>query len=426
MKNVTLSRCALFAGCVMVAACSQATQLSPLQYTPNVSSAPKTRISPLSYGLLYTFGAPPDGAEPEAGLIDVGGTLYGTTASGGKYGYGTVFKLTAGKDKVLHNFGSFSSDGEKPMAGLINVNGTLYGTTVSGGKYGHGTVFSISSSGYEVLYPFGKGGAADGESPVAGLVDVGGTLYGTTYFGGLYANGTVFSATTGGAENVLYSFGAGNDASTPNAALIGVSGTLYGTTTNGGKYSVFGGTVFSITTSGKNEKILHSFGNGSDGNSPHAGLIYAYGLLYGTTYNGGTKCLKSGGCGTVFSVTTGSKSTETVLHNFSGGAVDGANPVAGLTFVSGALFGTTVYGGKFGSYGTVFTIDLRASNKEDLLHSFGVGLDGLNPEATLIYEAGNLVGTTYGGGYGNGTVFSLPAFMAMAPCFRCQQRNAAF
>ncbi|MGA9943761.1 MAG: choice-of-anchor tandem repeat GloVer-containing protein [Candidatus Cybelea sp.] len=375
--------------------------------------------------MLYTFGAPPDGAQPLAGLIDVSGTLYGTTYSGGKYGDGTVFKpVASSKDKVLHNFPSYSTDGEQPLAGLIDVNGTLYGTTKYGGKYGYGTVFSVTTaSSYEhVLYPFGKNGGADAEHPYAGLVGVGGTLYGTTLGGGVYGHGTVFSVTTSGTEKVLYSFG-GSDGADPSAALTNVGGTLYGTTELGGKYD--GGTVFSVTTSGTNEKVLHSFGNGSDGDRPAAGLIYAYGLLYGTTYNGGTKCPKSGGCGTVFNLTTDSHHTETVLHNFGSGADDGANPYAALTNVSGELFGTTLHGGKY-SNGTVYQIDLHTSGYHfNLLHDFGLGSDGRNPYAAMIYEAGNLIGTTGGGGSGYGTVFSQWAFMAMAPCSRCHQRNAA-
>jgi uncharacterized repeat protein (TIGR03803 family) len=70
-------------------------------------------------------------------------------------------------------------DGEYPNAGLINVNNTLYGTTYGGGAYDDGTVFSITTSGKTtVLHSFGMTG--DGEYPNAGLIDVGGTLYGTT------------------------------------------------------------------------------------------------------------------------------------------------------------------------------------------------------------------------------------------------------
>jgi uncharacterized repeat protein (TIGR03803 family) len=100
---------------------------------------------------------------------------------------------------VLHSFGN-GADGFDPVASLIEVKGTLYGTTEHGGaKCGFegrcGTVFSITPSGMEkVLHSFSNG--ADGINPLAGLTDVNGTLYGTTSFGGTYSNGTVFALTS--------------------------------------------------------------------------------------------------------------------------------------------------------------------------------------------------------------------------------------
>jgi uncharacterized repeat protein (TIGR03803 family) len=128
--------------------------------------------------------------------------LYGTTFRGGTnscgsiYGpCGTVFSITLGRaEKVLHNFAGPPSDGAGPQSGLNNVGGTLYGTTSAGGAYGYGTVFSITLSGHEtVLYSF-KGGQ-DGANPRSGLSYVNGTFYGTTTFGGSHNLGTVFSIT---------------------------------------------------------------------------------------------------------------------------------------------------------------------------------------------------------------------------------------
>jgi len=106
--------------------------------------------------VLHAFqGAPNDGAFPYAGLINVGGTLYGTTQIGGANDAGTVFKITEnGGVKVLHSFGS-GSDGVFPEASLINVGGTLYGTTFQGGTAFCGTVFGITKKGFEtVLHSF--------------------------------------------------------------------------------------------------------------------------------------------------------------------------------------------------------------------------------------------------------------------------------
>jgi len=135
---------------------------------------------------------------------------------------------------ILHEFGESAGDGTNPYAGLIVVKGTLYGTTLSGGSNNAGTVFSITKSGEEtVLYSFG--GSGDGSEPLAGLLDVNGTLYGTTLAGGANNSGTVFSVTRGGNEKVLYSFPyTGNGGDQPYAGLIDVNGTLYGTTYQGG------------------------------------------------------------------------------------------------------------------------------------------------------------------------------------------------
>lgn len=159
------------------------------------------------------------------------------------------------------------------------------GAVVCGGDgYYCGTVFRITKNGkFKVLYSFGKN-HYDGESPVASLLDVGGTLYGTTYLGGRYGNGTVFSVSTAGEEHTVYSFGTnGEDSSNPGSALIDVQGELYSTTSGAEQYDE-GGTVFSVTTDGT-EELLHRFA-GSDGSVPLADLKNVKGVLYGTTSQG--------------------------------------------------------------------------------------------------------------------------------------------
>jgi len=245
--------------------------------------------------VLHSFGGSGDGNGPLAGLIKVKGTLYGTTQEGGANGDGIVFSITpSGTEAVLYSFKGGSGDGEFPLAGLINVKGTLYGTTVYGGANDDGTVFSITPSGTEtVLYSF-KGGSGDGEYPYAGVINVKGALYGTTHRGGANGDGTVFSTTPSGTETVLYSFkGGSGDGEYPYAGLINVKGTLYGTTIEGGTNGV--GTIFSTTPSGT-ETVLHSFGGSGDGEYPYyGGLINVKGKFYGTTYYGGAN-----GDGTVF------------------------------------------------------------------------------------------------------------------------------
>ena len=383
------------------------------------------RTSSTTYKVVYSFGAVPDGNYPDGGVINVNGTLYGTTYGGGEYqkygkSRGTIFSVSpSGMEKVLHSFGR-GTDGAFPSAGLINVGGTLYGTTSKGGShdvcgyssypFGCGTVFSVTTGGREkVLHSFG-GSLSDGYDPLASLIGVKGALYGTTQYGGSYNGcgfqscGTVFSITPSGTEKVVYGFyKVRDDGAAPVASLIKVNGMLYGTTQYGGTNDE--GTVFSVTPSGT-ENVLHSFGGSTDGTYPNAGLVDVGGTLYGTTITGPGKCNGLSDCGTIFSITP--SGTEKVLHSFLGGPNDGAGPVAPLIARRGKLYGTTGNGGQYcyGGCGTLFSMTL--TGKVKVLHNFGSGTDGVYPGAGLIDVGGTLYGTTEGGGTnGNGTVFAL-------------------
>jgi uncharacterized repeat protein (TIGR03803 family) len=185
-------------------------------------------------------------------LINVSGTLYGTTSRGGT-GLGTIYETTtSGVESVFHSFLGQPTDGFNPVAGLDKS--AHYGTTEYGGTTNQGTVFKILTTGkVKVLHSF-AGLPVDGAGPEGNLVNLNGTFYGTTFAGGTYNLGTVFSITPTGAYNVLYSFDNVHGAN-PQSGLIVVDGTLYGTTKAGGAGA---GTVFGITTAGL-EHVFHSF-----------------------------------------------------------------------------------------------------------------------------------------------------------------------
>jgi uncharacterized repeat protein (TIGR03803 family) len=69
--------------------------------------------------VLHNFAGPGHGATPYAELIrDPAGNLYGTTYSGGEWGYGVVFKLdSTGHETVLHSFAGGFTDGANPNGG---------------------------------------------------------------------------------------------------------------------------------------------------------------------------------------------------------------------------------------------------------------------------------------------------------------------
>jgi uncharacterized repeat protein (TIGR03803 family) len=373
MNSLDFGRNALliFAAAVLLQGCGGSPPLGVPGTMPQTSVIVPARTvhrpqSQWPFQVLHRFSRGSDGATPDAGLINVKGTLYGTTSHGGVLhcpgSCGVVYSIsTSGKEKVLYRF-TGNSDGALPVDGLVDVKGRLYGTTEAGGGSpcalgGCGTVYSISTSGKEkVLYRFT--GGSDGAYPDAGLIEVKGTLYGTTSNGGSSGLGTVYSISTSGVEKVLHNFAGGSDGAAPLVELIDVKGTLYGTTVNGGLSACSGGcgTVYSISTNGV-ENVLYRF-TGASGAYPEAALIEVNGRLYGTTVNGGvSRC--SGGCGTVYSIST--TGVEKVLHRFNGGS-DGAAPQAGLIDVKGALYGTTSAGGsdcyrKF-SCGIVFDMEM--------------------------------------------------------------------
>ncbi|HEX3430445.1 MAG TPA: choice-of-anchor tandem repeat GloVer-containing protein [Rhizomicrobium sp.] len=235
--------------------------------------------------ILHAFNGK-DGHGPRY-LINVNGTLYGTTIWGGTYNDGTLFSynLQTGTATVLYSFGN-GADGINPYCTLINVNGTLFGTTLAGGANGLGAVFSFDPQTNTETVPWSFGNGTDGQTPHAGLVNVNGTLYGTTYYGGANGAGTVFSFNpSSNAEAVAWSFGNGTDGQNPSASLTNVNGTLFGTTYAGGAYGY--GTVFSFMPNSEAETVLWSFGNGTDGRYPTSRLISVNGTLYGTTTAGG-------------------------------------------------------------------------------------------------------------------------------------------
>jgi len=310
---------------------------------------------------------------------------------------------------VLHNF-TGPYDGADPWAGLVrDTAGNLYGTTGSGGSSGYGTVFKVDKTGTEtVLYSFcSVAGCTDGAGPLAGVImDTAGTLYGTASGGGFYRDGVVFKVDTSGKERVLHHFHGVPDGGSPYAGLVrDAKGNFYGTTFQGGSSGGYG-TVFKLSTKGK-ETVLHRFTGGWGGANPsYASLLMdKYGNFYGTTTNGGDLNCNSGqGCGVVYKM---SKSgTLTVLHRFHGGVMDGAFPFAGVIMdATGNLYGDTEEGGA-SSLGTVY--ELNKKGTLTLLHSFA-GSDGEYPIGGVIRDAkGNFYGTAYGGGSGGyGTVWQI-------------------
>src|ERR1700722_14460723 len=251
---------------------------------------------------LYRFTSGGNGYQPSTGdlAFDAAGHVYGTTSYGGSYSNGTVFELSRSKsggwqETVLYTFGA-PGDGAGPVAGvMLDGSGNLYGTTSAGGNAGDGTVFELQRGGSgwseHVLYNFQ--GQNDGLTPYAGLTfDAAGNLYGAATNGGVNGGGTIFELVRGSGGwtfEPVYStpgWGVSGPFRTP---VVDAHGDIFGTTHCDGANSQ--GSVFELTPSpsGWQYTALHDFTGGSDGGfvfSPPA--FDAHGNIFGTTQIGGS------------------------------------------------------------------------------------------------------------------------------------------
>ncbi len=336
---------------------------------------------------------------------------------------------------VLHTFTGSPNDGAKPFDGVVvDRAGNLYGVAYGGGILangcygGCGTVFKMSRHGsswlYSTLYKFQ--GPPDGNYPAGVVIGPDGSLYGATYGGGIVNQGscvldvngcgTVFrvqpsptrcaNALCPWGESVLYSFtGLNGDAGGPynGDLLFDSSGNLYGTTEWGGAYDY--GAAYKLThgQQGWSESVIYSFdvtGNTGWG-VPQTGLIMdAAGNLYGTTvwennYAYGV---------TYHLQPTQSGYVGNVLYAFNNNA-NGYLPAA-LTFdPAGNILGATGGGGAYGN-GTVYKMVASNGWNLETVYTFGAGEGGTGNRLTMD-AAGNLYGTGFACGNGNGCVFKL-------------------
>jgi uncharacterized repeat protein (TIGR03803 family) len=359
-----------------------------------------------------TYGTNSDGANPLAGLVLAGQTVFGTTEYGGGSGYGTVFRVKT-DGSAFTNLYSFTNgfDGATPEAGLVLLGNTLYGTAKSGGSASYGTVFSLSTDGlgFATLYTFTNG--TDGAAPSAGLTFSGGVLYGTTAGTGT-DYGTVFQISTNGSGFMaLHQFSSlvsftNADGENPSGPLVYSGGLLYGATDYGGAHD--SGTIFAATAGETSFSSLYSFlalqgyptSSNTSGAVPQGGVALSGNMLYGTAIYGGTN-----GYGVVFAGNTNGGAFAPI-YTFTGGA-DGQAPEGPLTVSGQTLYGTT-------TAGTIFAVNTNGMGFTNVHAfvgayngSFYTNNDGLDPNGGLLLSGVILYGTAYNGGTaGFGTVFA--------------------
>lgn len=350
---------------------------------------------------------------------------------------------------ILQRFvfeGSGSTLGYNPRLGVLLNSGNMYGSTIYGGKNSGGVVWSRDGSGkMRVVYSFVNGDAVKcGYNPSAMLVmDSGGVLYGTTFTGGPYGGGVVFSLTPANNPNAewickpLVKFANKGAPGTPTGSpgrkagyapfggllLHPTDGKLYGVAQSGGTHN--GGVIFRINTTGSGYQVLYNFDQeGSGGYAPASALaVDAGGVMYGTTFFGG-----NAKAGTVYRITTAG--TFKLLHQFGkgtgpAGARLGYQPTQGPLLVVGAtLYGATSLGGcpdgdavgdgqcdetVITPTGTLFSMT-TAGKSYTVLHSFdadGSSNGGYGPYGGLIKSGTTLFGVAQSAGKrGGGVAFA--------------------
>ncbi len=388
----------------------------PLANARAQSALPKAPTAPSA---IYSFGAvQPDAADPKDSLTyisDTGlffGRASGTTQKGG---LGAIFQFGVTTDvppkisgySIDHIFAGPTADGANPRHDAMTPVSTpqglmLFGTTLNGGAHNNGSIFEIGDdgAGYQMLYSFHTHGGINSHSC---FVEENGVLYDATAGGGAHKNGVIFSINPDGSGyKVLYSFSKKTGSQPHGRLTLSNSGDhLYGMTKKGGSAGL--GVIFKIDITGKHYTGLHDFtGGASDGASTQHGYLVLDGsTLYGMTTKGGKN-----NDGVAFSIGTDG-SNFTILHSFGSTSKDGQNPYGSLMVNGSRLYGTTAKGGTKG-LGTVFEIDESGSNYQRLHDFIGGDSDGVKPIDNVIMVGSYLYGLTSGGGqYNDGTIFQI-------------------
>jgi uncharacterized repeat protein (TIGR03803 family) len=367
------------------------------------------------------------GAFPNADLIqDQKGNFYGVTSGGDINGYkcgandcGVVFELSPSAGggwtySVLYAFKGAPDAGNPDGRLIFDKQGNLYGAAASDGPNGFGVIFKLTpGSGGTWTESFAHSFPSnefDGIFPAGDLAsDAKGNLYGSTL-----GSGSVYELSPqpdgSWSETVLWDLGSESFGEEDwGGVVVDKQGNVYGATYFGNNQLHSKGTVFELSPNshgGWNVKIIHNFLGTFDGSSPRSPLtLDSAGNLYGSTVAGGTH-----GGGTIFELSPASsgKWKEKIIRNFPFNGPIGP-PQRVVLDSKGNLLGTS-YGGVYGA-GTVWELVSQSGGgwTGKVLYNFQNGSDGSRPVGVLIGNDGNLYGPTQSGGgmYGYGTVFEL-------------------
>jgi hypothetical protein len=340
--------------------------------------------------------------------LDKSGNAYGTAAYGvdncsdstdSNFGCGSVFRLsTANSLDTLVTF--TGTNGASPAANLALKGSNLYSTTPAGGANNLGTLFEVKTDGthFKLLRDFD---GTDGDAPsTLPVFDSAGDLFSTTPYGGPAFTGpntgfgVLYEVTKAGQYIQDHDFSGGADGGQPERPVMDKSGNIYAGTQTGGSCTSSSsgcGVVFEYTPSTGAFQVLHTFAT-LDGANPGVAGVDSKGNIFGISFGGGANS-----DGTLWELTPaqGGAYNYVKLWDFTGGA-DGANPYTPLLASKDVLYGTSIFGGTDG-YGVLWSYGKKTGLVQ--LHSFS-GSDGAFPTGTPVINksSGAVIGTTrYGG-----------------------------
>jgi uncharacterized repeat protein (TIGR03803 family) len=350
-------------------------------------------------------GYPGDGSYPFYTTPHQGsdGKLYGNSYIGGAWNWGATYHYDFNNcsEYVINNNGPGDTSQTASPGNYGNINelsdGKIYSVQTYGGKHNYGAITRMDKDGqnFEVIHsfsysididttaaigyvPYSTAAQAqtvistinypdyDGAHPF-GFVTEGadGKIYGSTYDGGAWSNGTFYRCNKDGSNYEIINVGYNvyrTDYKNGNNTTIFFSlnltypwgnvaqdrqGRIYMVSLYGGVNNLGG--VARMDADGGNYQILHS-GIAADGYYPIRGLVVIDNNVYGTYRNGAI-----GAYGSIFKINT-TTSVFSTLYSFPVTLAEGGNPWAGLSYDGTDLFGTTILGGGSGKVGTIFKI----------------------------------------------------------------------
>lgn len=331
--------------------------------------------------VLYDFDST-DARYSYSTLVFDGTFLYGTTANGGLYNKGTIFKIKTDGTSFYKLFDFDSINGSSPFCGVMLDSSILYGITEYGGNHNRGTIYKINidGTGFSKLFDFNGN---DGGHPSGKLILIDEYFYGTTNSGtNASLSGTVFKIKKDGSNHKLLHQFNYSDGGWPVGALTNSGDYLYGLTSDGGQYS--SGVLFRIKTDSTDYSVLHDFNN-NDGLYPCGTLFLYSNYFYGMTASGGAY-----GSGTFFKIKNDG-TDWTKLLDFTN--IQNSGSVFGSVISSGGTFYGVASCGGLTTDGSIFKI-LPDGTNYVTLHSFHNEVDGTQPFGDLVSDGMALYGTT--------------------------------